>query len=205
MCRAAACRPAPAATTAADRLYSSCRSRLEHIRPQALTTGVVQTEFIMGKPEGLCCAVPVSKSRVVEVSASAGRVRSIRSFEKKWINGSVLKYHFLEAFANGSDWEDFKALVREGFATWKAQGLGLTFEETSDLQTAQIRIGFLQGDGSWSYVGRDVLTIPLPRRTMNFGWNLRGDPDTVIHEIGHTLGLQHEHQNPNAGAGPQQR
>jgi hypothetical protein len=34
---------------------------------------------------------------------------------------------------------------------------------------------------------------------MNFGWNLTGDIDTAIHEIGHTMGFPHEHQNPNAG------
>ena len=37
---------------------------------------------------------------------------------------------------------------------------------------------------------------------MNFGWDLLQAPrevDTALHEIGHTLGLPHEHQNPNAG------
>jgi len=37
---------------------------------------------------------------------------------------------------------------------------------------------------------------------MNFGEPLVGSPrgfDTALHEIGHTLGLKHEHQNPYAG------
>ncbi|WP_374089487.1 hypothetical protein [Methylomicrobium lacus] len=37
---------------------------------------------------------------------------------------------------------------------------------------------------------------------MNFGWNLTeaaSEIDTAIHEIGHTLGFPHEHQNPNSG------
>jgi hypothetical protein len=65
-----------------------------------------------------------------------------------------------------------------------------------------VRIGFDPQDGSWSYVGRDVLTVKDPlQRTMNFGWPLTTayGHDTALHEIGHTLGLEHEHQNPNAG------
>jgi hypothetical protein len=37
---------------------------------------------------------------------------------------------------------------------------------------------------------------------MNFGWDLHEDPrgvDVPVHEIGHTLGFPHEHQNPFAG------
>ena len=73
----------------------------------------------------------------------------------------------------------------------------------ADINDAEIRIGFLQGDGAWSYVGRDVIDIPgQHERTMNFGWDLKRDPrgvDTPVHEIGHTLGFPHEHQNPFAG------
>ena len=50
--------------------------------------------------------------------------------------------------------------------------------------------------------GRDVLNTRSPQeRTMNFGWALTTayGHDTALHEIGHTLGLEHEHQNPNAG------
>ena len=35
---------------------------------------------------------------------------------------------------------------------------------------------------------------------MNFGWDLTrpaSEVDTAVHEIGHTLGFRHEHQNPN--------
>jgi hypothetical protein len=37
---------------------------------------------------------------------------------------------------------------------------------------------------------------------MNFGWDLTQDPrkaDVAVHEIGHTLGFPHEHQNPFSG------
>ena len=88
--------------------------------------------------------------------------------------------------------------------TWKRVGLGLQFTEVNSRDDAEIRVGFMQGDGAWSYIGRDIIGTgnfgPGPdERTMNFGWNIRGDIDTPIHEIGHTLGFPHEHQNPNAG------
>jgi hypothetical protein len=47
-----------------------------------------------------------------------------------------------------------------------------------------------------------VLDIPLDERTMSFGWRLDNDPygkTTALHEVGHTLGMPHEHQNPFAG------
>jgi hypothetical protein len=48
-----------------------------------------------------------------------------------------------------------------------------------------------------------VIDVPgQNERTMNFGWDLRTDPrgvDVPVHEIGHTLGFPHEHQNPFAG------
>jgi len=44
----------------------------------------------------------------------------------------------------------------------------------------------------------DISSSP-DERSMNFGWDISDEVDTAIHEIGHTLGAPHEHQNPNAG------
>ena len=70
---------------------------------------------------------------------------------------------------------------------------------------AQIRISFQRGKGSWSYVGKDALSIANPNKpTMNFGWLDNATPDeewsrTVIHEFGHMLGAVHEHLSPASG------
>ena len=94
-------------------------------------------------------------------------------------------------------------VVRKAFKAWKNLGIGLEFKEVANREDAEIRIGFDQRDGSWSYVGRDVIDVAgdPDEPTMNFGWDLATPYgwDTALHEIGHTLGFPHEHQNPNAG------
>jgi hypothetical protein len=130
----------------------------------------------------------------------------------KWVNGTVLKYYLYGAGAStlargGGSTQHLEGdatqqqEVRDAFAKWKALGIGLEFREVADAREAEVRIGFDQSDGSWSYVGRDVLGIPTDEPTMNFGWDLTSawGRVTSLHEIGHTLGFPHEHQNPNAG------
>ena len=148
------------------------------------------------------CKLPPVPPRTFAADVSPDRQRLIRYSEKKWVNGTKLRYYFFESgpFAAANAQFD---LVRAGFDVWRRVGIGISFEEVRDIGEAEIRIGFLQGDGAWSYVGRDVIDIPgQSERTMNFGWDLERDPrgvDVPVHEIGHTLGFPHEHQNPFAG------
>lgn len=148
------------------------------------------------------CALPDIPARTFGPEVSLHRARLIRYIDKKWVNGTKLRYFFFKSgpFTGESDQIE---LVREGFQIWEEVGIGILFEEVTNISEAEIRIGFLQGDGAWSYVGRDVIDIPGQfERTMNFGWDLTRDPrgvDTPVHEIGHTLGFPHEHQNPFSG------
>jgi hypothetical protein len=71
------------------------------------------------------------------------------------------------------DWpEAQKAVVRWAFGEWLGLGIGLRFEEVGDPAEAEIKIGRLDGDGSWSFVGTDILKNADRGRTMNFGWDL---------------------------------
>jgi hypothetical protein len=153
------------------------------------------------------CSLPQVPERVFGPNVFGARLAAIRVIEKTWVNGTVLKYYFFSNKAGGSpdaSWVGNKAnedVVRKAFNTWKDLGIGLEFQEVSAREDAQVRIGFMRGDGAWSYVGRDILEQGVNERTMNFGWDLTGADgfDTALHEIGHTLGFPHEHQNPNAG------
>jgi hypothetical protein len=152
------------------------------------------------------CSLVEVPQREFSPEVGANRARMIIVTQKKWVNGTKLKYYFFNGGSDGSpaSWKGTPAqinTVKQAFNAWKSQGIGLEFEEINDKNEAQVRIGFMRGNGSWSYVGRDVIDFASSpdERTMNFGWDISNDIDTAIHEIGHTLGAPHEHQNPNAG------
>ncbi|MGI9565404.1 MAG: M12 family metallopeptidase [Nitrosopumilus sp.] len=146
------------------------------------------------------CCVPTTFLREFGSRVSNNRARLIRVAEKKWVNGTILHYCFLDnipqLIAANNDAQ--KEVVKKAFDLWADIEIGIKFKQVFSPEDAEIKIGFDHNDGSWSYVGRDVLD---KEQTMNFGWDLTqpGEINTAIHEIGHTLGFPHEHQNPNAG------
>lgn len=147
----------------------------------------------------LMCGLPIVAPLKLPKNLGARRTSAILQTHNKWASGTVLHYYFIDRGAALASQMD---QVRKGFQHWKDQGIGLEFVEVQSAQEAEIRITFTQGAGSHSYVGTDNLGIAKSKATMNFGWSLT-DTDwgwaTTLHEIGHALGMPHEHQNPKAG------
>jgi len=151
----------------------------------------------------LCSTPPRPKPHLADAVAMDPRRRAaIISGRTKWANHTVLHYCF---FGGGSSYAVPAAqaeAVRQAFAAWKAVGIGLEFKEVTDLSEAEVRIGYSTAEGvSQSAVGRDVLSIPLDEPTTQYGWDLTSHygRGTALHELGHVLGMEHEHQNPFAG------
>jgi hypothetical protein len=135
------------------------------------------------------------------VMADPSRAAAILMTNSKWVNGTVLHYWF---FTKGHFSVPKKQAdaVRKAFQKWKAVGIGVDFKEVTKASEAEVRIGYSTIDGSSaSAVGRDVLKAPVTEPTTVYGWDLTTPygSGTALHELGHVLGMEHEHQNPFAG------
>jgi len=115
------------------------------------------------------------------------------SKDKMWDNGQLLRIFFMDGSSILRD-KVFK------YASLWLKSANIKFELSEDASLSEIRITFTQ-KGSWSYVGTENLLIPENEPTMNFGWFDDENDDyeikrTTLHEFGHALGCEHEHQSP---------
>ena len=137
------------------------------------------------------CSLPQMPPSELPAGTDPARVEAILVNESKWVNHTVLHYYFFDRETDGEQvfladgtkvwrpWTTDKAhqdVVRNAFDHWKAQGIGLEFAEVTSRDEAEIRIGFMEGDGAWSYLGRQILDRGVNERTMNFGWDLLASP-----------------------------
>ncbi len=88
-------------------------------------------------------------------------------------------------------------LVKQFAKEWEMYS-NIKIEFVPNLTDGKIRVGFKEGAGSYSMIGRDALLAPVSQNTMNFGWlttvNDNFARQVILHEFGHALGFLHEHQ-----------
>lgn len=118
--------------------------------------------------------------------------------EAQWPGGQQIRVRFLEGD------ESLRDRVGAVAERWTAPGMAQLEFIWVDEGPAEIRIAFEQGIGSWSYLGTQCQNVPDDQPTMNFGWLTPDSSDdaiqrVVLHEFGHALGLDHEHENAASG------
>jgi hypothetical protein len=135
-------------------------------------------------------------ARRPETEAAGTKQRGAVLSGVRWNPGSTVTVRFLEGDPM------LQERVRKVAREWMDYAnVNLSFINEGD---ADIRVAFVQGNGSWSYLGIEARNTPQDEPTVNFGWlTPASDEDelrrVVLHEFGHALGFIHEHQNPQGG------
>lgn len=136
--------------------------------------------------------------------ATRGRMRGVIDRAKMWPQNQELQVCFLggtrkaraRVAAIAVDWTNFVNL-RLNF------GDVTNPRNCSGQGTEHIKINFLETSGHWSYVGVDSWQFAHSMNLMGYGGDvIRGNEaeyrGIVLHEFGHALGFEHEHQSPAA-------
>ena len=112
---------------------------------------------------------------------------------KYWHTGGVkLTVGFLD-----SPTQDLRNRILLHMNAWNKTAKVQFAETNTNPQVRILRAGGSNG-GYWSYLGTDILSIPVNEPTMNLEAFTMNTPDSefhrvVRHETGHTMGFPHEH------------
>ncbi|WP_347904406.1 M12 family metallopeptidase [Pseudomonas purpurea] len=125
-------------------------------------------------------------------SPGGRRKRAIATHTKFWSNHRTLSIAFL-----GNPSEELRTGTVNAIRQWQ-RSISLTLEFVEG-EKGDIRIAF-SDPHNYSYVGTDALLVPADQQTMNISAEVNdpGFDTVVIHEFGHALGMEHEHQHPDA-------
>ena len=110
---------------------------------------------------------------------------------KYWKIGGV---HLTVGFLDGPS-AALRARIVRHMNAWAATA-NVRFHQSK--VSPQVRIARTAGDGYWSYLGTDILSIAADQPTMNLDSFTMSTPESefhrvVRHETGHTIAFPHEH------------
>lgn len=145
------------------------------------------------------------KTILLLVSVSLWMLPSYGAFyykHKTWEKETIY-YYFMRKERNENKMSQVKSSI--DFLN-KSIGKKL-FVETKEYKKSDIRIRFRKkgtlgsDSGGWSKIGAEALNIEKDQPTMTLAYDNNTDKvstDTVLHEMMHALGIEHEHQSPQA-------
>jgi serralysin len=150
-------------------------------------------------------AFETNLSSVTDDAISIETAKSVVNAFKLWEPGQELSFCF---FGGDSEvrrffievsraWDDVTSLT-----FYYKDGTSTNCSETSEFD---IRVSFDPSKSSYSYVGRDAEEIGQNSPTLNIKMtnsfaitNKRRLQGTILHEIGHAIAFEHEHQSPDS-------
>jgi hypothetical protein len=183
--------------------FCSC-SKKEEMKVQA-----VKMTPIEGYPDRVIKALDRRQRSLNVPPDRSAHIQAVISVAKQWDPGHTITV----AFQGGSPslrqqimeaakpWSDAANVVFD-FGSNPSAGVFREWSNADTSYAADIRIGFVPG-GYWSQIAKDSVDPSIAKpgeESMNFegfAGNLSPDQQaTVLHEFGHALGFEHEHQNP---------
>ena len=120
------------------------------------------------------------------ILTSSSGDRGIALKDVLWMPGELITIAFLDGTIEQRN--NFQL----GLQIW-GQYVNLNFQIVPDINRAVVRVAHLPNQ-SWSEVGTNAKRVRGTQPTLSIGWD---GMDIILHEIGHLLGLGHEHQNPD--------